>query len=228
MIAGKRRIELVIKIGGSLLESGRLASALGAIAQARRGLVVVPGGGPFADSVRAAQAARGFDDATAHRKALSAMQRMAQVMAGMCARLVPAETLAEMRRAAGAGAIPVWMPLALAGRDRTIPADWSITSDGLAARLAERLGVENIVLVKSCPITPGRGAAELAGDGIVDATFADIVARAGLAAHVLGPADGARLRALLGIAGGEPAATFAGRDRATAARSPGGIAHGQG
>lgn len=226
--ARARRIELVIKIGGSLLESGRLAATLGVIARARRGLVVVPGGGPFADKVRAAQAARGFDDVTAHRLALSAMQRMAQVMAAMCERLAPAATLAEMRGAAASGAIPVWLPLKLAGRDRTIPADWSITSDGLAARLAERLGVETVVLMKSCSVAPGGNLAELAEGGIVDAAFGDIVARAGLAAHVLGPADAARLRTLLDIPREEPASARARRDRGLAARLPGGGAHGQG
>lgn len=228
MSARARRIELVVKVGGSLLESGRLGSALGVIAKARRGLVVVPGGGPFADTVRAAQAARGFDDTTAHRKALLAMERMAQVMAAMCKRLTPAATLAEMRGAAAAGAIPVWLPLTLAGRDRTIPADWSITSDGLAARLAERLGVDAVVLLKSCAVASGRSAAELAADGIVDKAVADIAARAQLALHVLGPADGARLDRLLGIAGGAQTAALAARNRGHATRLPWGLAHGQG
>ncbi len=43
---------LVVKIGGSLEKSGRLGSVLSLIARATRPVVIVPGGGIFADAVR--------------------------------------------------------------------------------------------------------------------------------------------------------------------------------
>lgn len=71
----------VVKLGGSLLaDPARLRAWLGRLAAGALGpCLIVPGGGPFADAVRNAQAALGFDDALAHRLALDAMGRMAEV-----------------------------------------------------------------------------------------------------------------------------------------------------
>jgi len=71
----------VVKLGGSLLaDPERLRARLRRLAAGADGpCLIVPGGGPFADAVRAAQGALGFDDALAHRLALDAMGRMAEV-----------------------------------------------------------------------------------------------------------------------------------------------------
>ena len=129
-----------------MAESGRLASIVPIVAATRAPVVVVPGGGTFADAVRVAQAELGFDDAVAHHMAILAMHQTAHMLAGLEARLAPVETLPAIRRALAEGRIPVWLPWKLSEHDTTIPADWSVTSDGLAARLAERLGRASVVL----------------------------------------------------------------------------------
>jgi aspartokinase-like uncharacterized kinase len=199
---------LVVKIGGSLAETGRLREVLDIVAAAKRPVVVVPGGGPFADAVRAAQRELEFDDGTAHRMALLAMHQTALVMKALEPALDLAETFAAMRRAWAERRIPVWLPLKLSQRDRRIPADWSITSDGLAARLAERLGRAPLVLVKSCRIEPGSTAPALVREGVVDPAFADIVARAGLDWRVLGPGEETELAQLLEAAPRPPRQGF--------------------
>ena len=193
----------VIKLGGSLAESRRLAATLDIIAAARVPVVIVPGGGGFADAVRCAQSDHGFSDAAAHHMALLAMHQTGLMLAALNARLRPVETLAAMRSSLAARAIPVWLPAKLALRDRRIPADWSVTSDGLAARLAERLGRVPVVLVKSCRIPRGSTTATLVREGIVDPTFKAIVERADLAWHVLGAGDDG---ALAGLVKARPAA----------------------
>ena len=50
------REALVVKLGGSLSETGELKRWLALITRARRPLIVVPGGGAFADAVRRAPA----------------------------------------------------------------------------------------------------------------------------------------------------------------------------
>lgn len=188
---------LVVKIGGSLLETGRLAEILALVVRARRPTVVVPGGGPFADAVREAQALFGFSDKLAHRMALLAMHQTGLLMTGIEPRLVAAETIAAMRGAWKVGRVAVWLPARLCERDRKIPCDWSITSDGLAARLAERLGRAPVVLVKSRTVDRVASPADLARDGVVDPVFAEIQARAGLEWAVLGPGEERELAALL-------------------------------
>ncbi len=187
----------VVKLGGSLAESMRLASILEIVAAARQPLVVVPGGGAFADAVRRAQADFGFSDAAAHRMALLAMHQTGLMLAALNPRLKPVESITEIKRALAGTPIPVWLPLKLAQSDRRVPADWSTTSDGLAARLAERLGRAPVVLVKSCRIKAGTSLAVLAREGIVDATFKAIVERSRLPWRVVGAGEEAELAGLL-------------------------------
>jgi hypothetical protein len=189
-------IPLVVKIGGSLAKTGRLPQILHLVALARRPVVVVPGGGTFADAVREAQRRLSFDDETAHRMALLAMHQTGVMMTPLAPRLRPAETITAIRRAWRQKRVPVWLPSKLCLRDRNIPADWSITSDGLAARRAERLGAKVVLIKSRCP-TPNRTAAALAREGLVDPAFADIVARAGLDWKILGPGEEPELSELI-------------------------------
>lgn len=190
---------VVLKLGGSLAESGRLRTLLALVSRARRPVVVVPGGGAFADAVRETQAALGFSDEAAHDMALLAMHQMAEAMIALEPRLLAADTLVGIARAWRRRRIPVWLPAGLCAGDRCIPRDWSITSDGLAARLAERLGGVELVLVKSRSVRHTASAKALAREGIVDPVFPAIIERADLAWRVLGPSDDALLSDLLDV-----------------------------
>jgi len=177
---------LVLKLGGSLAESGRLAATLAIAARANRPVVIVPGGGPFADTVRQLQPEWALSDALAHKLALLAMHQMGLVIASHHTRFKPCQTLEAIRDAVAQGIIAVWLPITLQYTDHTLPADWTVTSDALAARLAERLGDAEVALVKSCVVPDGASLARLAAEGITDPAFADVVSRAGLSWHVYG------------------------------------------
>lgn len=189
---------IVVKLGGSLAEGRRLASVLKIVGASRRSCVLVPGGGIFADAVRAAYRKHHLAEMTAHRMALLAMHQSGMMLASMHARLDPVETLAGVRKALSQSRIPVWLPLKLSEGDETISADWRTTSDALAARLAERLGGAPLVLVKSCRVKASDTPAQLVRKKIVDPMFAEIVARAGLSWRVLGVGGDAELAQLLG------------------------------
>src|SRR6266700_3485022 len=122
----------VVKLGGSHAFSAHLASWVAAIADCAGDVVVVPGGGPFADAVREAQPKIGFDDDAAHHMALLAMEQYGCALASLNGALVRADSLAAIGHAREAVKVPVWMParMALAA---DIPASWDITSDSLAA-----------------------------------------------------------------------------------------------
>lgn len=191
---------IVLKLGGSLAESGRLRALLAIVRRARRAVVVVPGGGPFADAVRETQTLLRFSDETAHEMALLAMHQMAEAMLAIEPRLVAADTLIGIERAWHRRRIPIWLPAKLCAGDRRIPRNWTITSDGLAARLAERLGNVEIVLVKSRTVRRASSAKTLARQGIVDPVFPAIVERADLAWRVLGPGEERALSEALDVA----------------------------
>ena len=185
----------VVKLGGSHAFSEHLAGWIGAIADCAGHVVVVPGGGPFADAVRDAQPKIGFDDAAAHHMALLAMEQYGCALASLNRALVPADSLGAIQHALEAEEVPVWMPSRMALAAADIPSSWDITSDSLAAWLAGRLGARQLLLVKHVSLS---GTAvrlpELIAGGIVDQAFAEFLDSAKVPAAVLGPAD----RALLG------------------------------
>lgn len=189
---------LVLKVGGSLAETGRLAGVLSIIAGARRPVIVVPGGGQFADKVRDLQNVMQLDDRSAHKLAMLGMHQMAEIYFAKEPRFAPADSAESISRVLASGSVPVWLPFQMCQNDETIPADWTITSDGLAARLAERLGGLPVVLLKSIDVDAAVPLEQLADDDVVDAAFPGIVRRARLDWRVLGPDDDAALERLLG------------------------------
>ena len=181
----------VVKLGGSLANSEEMPRWLDVIANAGAGKVVlVPGGGPWADEVRAAQKREGFDDRVAHRRSLRAMEQYGKVLAGMRANLVPAAAIAEIHEALRNGQIALWMPYEMVVADRTIPESWDVSSDSLAAWLAEQLNASALVLVKSLKIDwPQPAIEELVRRGWVDPAFPKFTSGMRLRIVLLGPRD---------------------------------------
>ena len=176
----------VIKIGGSLeADPHRRRALLTAIGDGAHGrCIVVPGGGAFADAVRAAQARERFGDAEAHRRALDAMSDAAGIFRGIEPRL--AQSLEPWAETAPAR-IRVWKPRGLRGGHPDIPETWDVTSDSLALWLATRIRAERCVLVKSIDVPQGRDPVALAQEGIVDGAFPGFAAKFEGAIEIWGP-----------------------------------------
>ncbi|HET7849566.1 MAG TPA: hypothetical protein VFL51_10955, partial [Pseudolabrys sp.] len=137
----------VVKLGGSHLASSHLNAWLDVLASCGGHVVLVPGGGVFADAVRQAQAQLGFDDRAAHHMALLAMEQFGVALSALRAGLRIARSLAEIRNALDSAAVPVWSPAAMALQAAEIPASWDITSDSLAAWLAGQVGAARLTLI---------------------------------------------------------------------------------
>lgn len=208
-----------MKIGGSLCSSPALPAVMRHLARQarRRRLLVVPGGGPFADAVRRAWKRRGLGLAAAHRMALLAMDQYGLLLCDLEKRAVAAADPARARRVARAGKLPVFLAAERVSAARDLPASWDVTSDSVAAWTARREGAARLVLVKSVPVRGARRVAReefaaLARGGIVDRYFERALPRA-LECYI---ADGRRGRVPIP---GEPAPA---RRRAQRSRSPAG------
>ena len=192
--AGSSRARLaIVKLGGSHANGPHIKDWLRAIAAESGAIVIVPGGGPFADAVRSAQASMGYDDSAAHAMALMAMAQFGRALMSLDPALTLTASRSAISRALKEGKVPVWSPEAMA-RVAALPETWALTSDSLAAWLAGALGAGRLVLVKH-----GRFEAaavdvrDLVAHGVVDSLFPRYLKESGARAWLAAPADSARL-----------------------------------
>lgn len=157
----------VIKLGGSLLETGQMFACLKHVLETNENTIVVCGGGAFANQVRQAQKKWHFDDVAAHEMAILAMQQTAV----MCQNLQPKFTIASSVSEIKNQRFVIWSPNITELNAAEIPATWDITSDSLAAWLTIKLDAYELVLVKSCKIDSEAVITELTEQGIIDKEF---------------------------------------------------------
>ncbi len=142
---------VVIKIGGGLTAiPGALDTACSAVAALGRGrrLVVVPGGGPFADAVREFDARVGASADAAHWMAILAMDQFAQVLAERIEGAVLVEEPGAIPAVLGAGSVVVLAPYRWLRAADVLPHSWNATSDSVAAFVAGALDAGHLVLIK--------------------------------------------------------------------------------
>ena len=158
-------IDTVVKLGGGLLAHPKqfetTLEAIGRAMRARR-LLVVPGGGPFADKVREIDQHQKLSDDAAHWMAVLAMDQFAHLVVSRLpgSRLVALSQ--EIDAALYEGHLPVLAPFRWLREADPLPHAWAVTSDSIAAWVAGAIGARRLVLVKP----PGA-----AGDGLVDEYF---------------------------------------------------------
>lgn len=139
-----------IKIGGSLYNSKFLVQWLDAISKcSNKNIVVIPGGGPFADQVRLADEKFNLDQGSSHSMAVMAMQQFGSLLASQCVGLTTARSTEQIFQAWSESKAVIWEPYEMV-RDRcTLDKTWDITSDSLAVWLASILEIKNLLLIKS-------------------------------------------------------------------------------
>jgi aspartokinase-like uncharacterized kinase len=167
-------VDTVVKVGGGLLardsDLDDVLTEIGAAACRGTALLIVPGGGPFADAVRDVDRRIGLADDAAHWMAVLAMDQYAHLIAS---RLESGRVVAARDDIAAARAlahIPVLAPSAWLRAVDPLPHSWDATSDSIAAWVAGQLGAARLVLVKPAGTDVARGAPP---SSIVDPCFAD-------------------------------------------------------
>lgn len=171
---------IIIKLGGSLSYSDALINSLNVVESDYQGraVVIVPGGGAFADQVRLAQQHWQFDDATAHHMAILAMQQMALMFKGLKPGFAMADNVQAIQYQLNRQQTVIWSPNIVELDNAGIPASWDITSDSLAAWLAKTLSATELILIKSAAIDINLTLRQLVEQNIVDKAFCDFVAQA--------------------------------------------------
>ena len=149
----------VVKVGGSL-GRGTCLPELGArLAELgrRHRLLVVPGGGVFADAVRDQDEKFGLRSGTAHWMAILAMDQYGHLLADLMPGCALVRTLGDARARLAREGVTVLLPSEPLRRADALPHSWSVTSDSIAAWLTGQVGARLLVLLKD-----GRGMASFA------------------------------------------------------------------
>ena len=142
---------VVVKIGGGLTAvAGALQRVCSTVAGSarHRPILVVPGGGPFADAVRNFDRQVGLSPDAAHWMALLAMDQYAHVLAGLLPGSIMVEEPGTIQAQLGVGRPLVLAPSRWMRAADVLPHSWEATSDSIAAFVAGALGADRLVLVK--------------------------------------------------------------------------------
>jgi 5-(aminomethyl)-3-furanmethanol phosphate kinase len=164
----------VIQIGGNPADWVTMADWLSLANRlaAKGPTVIVPTGGPFAETVREAEDMWRLSPAIVRRMMLLGMDSHALLLHGIHPNIATAADFSAIWANAAAGRASVWLPGGLARERRDLVDDWDMSSDSLAAWLAVELRAERLILVKSGPC-PCRAVDILAmvGDGLLGPDF---------------------------------------------------------
>ncbi len=181
----------VWKLGGSLLDLpdlGERIVRLHAERSPEMPVVIIPGGGIFADSVREMDRLHRLDPLDSHHLALDAMRLSASLVAALLQQ-TPICDLEEQKttiQACSSGqskpATEVWnvidsWHMLLSELEQTcgpLPRDWRLTSDSIAAALAAYWRADELVLLKSIDRPQHVSWEAVAEAGSVDTVFSQV------------------------------------------------------
>ena len=181
-------VPFIVKLGGSLWSQNVLGDWLHALRPVP--VVIVPGGGLFADAVRSSQAQWHFDDTLAHRMAIIAMRQYALMLSGIGSGLPLTSTETLLKEWPRPPFARCWLPDPDELQGPSVEASWRVTSDSLSVWLAQRLGAKALLLVKSIHLSErSRSVDSLIDDGVIDPAMPDFLAKSALKIWISGPND---------------------------------------
>jgi 5-(aminomethyl)-3-furanmethanol phosphate kinase len=174
-------LPIVIKVGGSLYDWPELGERLRAWlrCEVNGPALLVPGGGPLVDGVRALDQRQQLGEEKAHWLALRALSVNAWLLVQLVADAVVVKSLdgcAQVWRERRVGVLDAHAFARLdEGCEGSLPHAWAVTSDSVAARVARLLGAKRLVLLKSRGYDFNGDWCEAGRQGFVDAWFARAV-----------------------------------------------------
>ncbi len=188
MNAGETSVsKLVVKVGGSLLTRPDLGPAIAnwldqrlAGRQLQTQVNLIVGGGAVIDAFRQLDAIHSLDPISLHWQCVAALRHTGEILAELISDSVVINSAAAFnahRRSATAVGRFVIIPDVFYHRSSGdgLPCDWRTTSDSIAALLADKIGADRLVLLKSCDIPQSIDLSEAARREIIDPIFATMV-----------------------------------------------------
>jgi aspartokinase-like uncharacterized kinase len=143
-------MEAIIKIGGSLAKDSLrlriLGQKLGLLAKEHE-IIVVPGGGKFADVVRDFDQRFSLSSDVSHRMAILGMDQFGLLLSDLIVNSRVFQRLEEAKDLAEAEGVPIFLPSRLMFQENFLENTWNVTSDSIAVYFASRVHAEKVILV---------------------------------------------------------------------------------
>jgi aspartokinase-like uncharacterized kinase len=140
----------VVKVGGSLAaypeKLKTLCTLLSKLSKDHR-LIVVPGGGEFADVTRRLDEKFSLSCNVSHWMAILGMDQYGLLLSDLTPQSVTVTKLWETKRVLDSGRLPIFLPSALFFKEDPLENSWDVTSDSIATYLAGRLQAPKVLLV---------------------------------------------------------------------------------
>jgi aspartokinase-like uncharacterized kinase len=140
----------IVKVGGSIAAQPdklrALCKKLSEVSK-RYSLVVVPGGGEFADAVRQLDARFQLSKQASHRMAILGMDQYGLVLSDLITDSVTVDTLEKAKKAAEDRKPPIFLPSRLVILEDPLENSWDVTSDSIALYIAHRLHADKVLLI---------------------------------------------------------------------------------
>ena len=140
----------VLKVGGSLALYPEKLKALCtelSLSSKKHRLIVVPGGGEFADVARSLDKRFSLSCGASHRMAILGMDQYGLLLCDLIPNSVTVSKLDEIEYFLGKGKLPLLLPSNLMLGEDPLENSWDITSDSITIYLASRLNLSRVLLI---------------------------------------------------------------------------------
>jgi aspartokinase-like uncharacterized kinase len=143
-------MDAVVKMGGSLAEDPEalrvLCNKLSLLAK-KYTIVIVPGGGKFADVARDFDQRFALSRDISHKMAILGMDQLGLLLSDLTPGSRVFQELVNAKRIMKAGELPIFLPSRLMFEENPLENSWDVTSDSIAAYVTIQLCAAKVILV---------------------------------------------------------------------------------
>lgn len=169
---------IVVKVGGSLFQWSGLPAALNRwiAAEAPKRIVLIAGGGPFAELIRSADRQFELGEEPSHEICVELLAGTARLLAAILPTAARTDQWDELNGELTNQRLIVFDPVrflqTIEPKHRDpLPRNWTATTDSIAARIADLMSADELVLLKSASAPANHDFEQLAKSGYVDEAF---------------------------------------------------------
>jgi len=140
----------IVKVGGSLaLHPEKLRNLCAKLSEVskKHKVIVLPGGGEFADTVRNLDKRFNLTPAASHRMAILGMDQYGFLLSDLLPNSSTINQLEDAQRILDLGKLPVFLPSNFLFSREPLENSWNITSDSIAIYIAGQIHASRVVLV---------------------------------------------------------------------------------